>query len=52
MALNLSSLHADSALPQGRTLVLISVGGGVNPRAILQLDGLDKLKKSISLIGI
>jgi hypothetical protein len=35
--------------PPGRFLVLISVIGWVDPRAIVWLEGLGKLKKSTSL---
>jgi hypothetical protein len=44
MAVRLSALHASRPLPPGRFLVLISIRGWVNPRAIVQLEGLGKLK--------
>jgi hypothetical protein len=46
MAVRLSALSACRPLPPGRFPVLISVRGWVDPRAILQLEGLGKLKKS------
>jgi hypothetical protein len=51
MAVRLSGLRTGHPLPQGRFLVLISVRGWVDPRAILRLEGLDKFKKKIHLIG-
>jgi hypothetical protein len=48
MAARLSALYAGHFLPPGRFLVLISVRGCVEPRAIVQLEGLGKLKKFTS----
>jgi hypothetical protein len=41
----LSALCAGHHLPPGRFLILNSVRGGVDPRAIVQLEGLGKLEK-------
>jgi hypothetical protein len=51
MAVRLSGLRAGRALsppPPGIFLVLISVWGGVDPRAIVRLEELGQLKKSTS----
>jgi hypothetical protein len=45
MAVSLSILRAGPPLPPGKFLVLISVRGSVDPRAIVGLEGLGKLKK-------
>jgi hypothetical protein len=51
MAVRFSALRAGRLLPPGRFLVLISVRGWVDPRTMVQLEGLGKLKK-IHLISI
>jgi hypothetical protein len=51
MAVRFSALLAGSPLPPGRFLVLISVKGGVDPRAIVRLEGLGQLKKCSDFIG-
>jgi hypothetical protein len=48
MAARLSALRAGRFLPPGRFLVLISVRDWVDPRVIVRLEGLGKLKKYIS----
>jgi hypothetical protein len=52
MAVRLSALRARCPLPPGRFLVLISVRGWVNPRAILRLKGLGQLKNPMTSSGI
>jgi hypothetical protein len=51
MAVRLLALCVNRQLPAGRFLVLISVSGWVDPRGIVRLEGLGKLKKSNDLIG-
>jgi hypothetical protein len=51
MALRLSALRAGRPLPAGRFLVIISVKGWVDLKAIVRLEGLGELKKSNYLIG-
>jgi hypothetical protein len=48
MAARLSALHACRFLPPGKFLVLISLRGWVNPKTIVWLEGLGKLKKFTS----
>jgi hypothetical protein len=45
MAARLSVLRAGRFLPPGKFMVIISVRGWVDPRAIVRLEGLGKLKK-------
>jgi hypothetical protein len=52
MAVRLSALRAGYPLPLGIFLVLISVRGWVDPKAIVWLEGLSKLKKKFNdLVG-
>jgi hypothetical protein len=51
MAVRLSALHAGRRLSQGRFLVLISVRGGVNRKAVVRLEGLGQLKYPVSSRG-
>jgi hypothetical protein len=51
MEMRLSDLRSTVLCTPGRFLVLISVKGWVDLRAIVRLKGLDKLKKSNELIG-
>jgi hypothetical protein len=52
MAVRLSALRAGHSFPPGRILVLISLRGWVEPRAIVRLEGLGQLKNSITLLGV
>jgi hypothetical protein len=52
MAVRLSALRVDRLLLPGRFLILISVRGRVDPRDILQLEGLGKLKNPSISSGI
>jgi hypothetical protein len=47
-----STWRAGSPLPQGRFLVLTSVRGWVDHRAIMRLKRLDRLKNPVALSGI
>jgi hypothetical protein len=51
MAVRLLALYAGRPLPPGRSLVLISVRGCVDPRAIVRLEGLAQFEKYNDLIG-
>jgi hypothetical protein len=46
--MRLSASHASHPLPPGRFQVLISVRGWVDPRAIVQLEGLGQLKNPMT----
>jgi hypothetical protein len=52
MAMKLSALCAVRLLPPGRFLVLISVIGWVEPKAIMRLEGLRQLKNLVASSGI
>jgi hypothetical protein len=47
-----SALRAGHLLPPGRFLVLISITGWVDPRAIVRLEGLGQLENPVTLLGI
>jgi hypothetical protein len=51
MVVRLSALPPAALYPPGRFRVLISVGGCVDPRAIVRLEGLGQLKNLNGLIG-
>jgi hypothetical protein len=51
-AARLSALRAGRPLPPGRFLVLISVRGWVDPRAIMRLEGFGEMKNPITSSGI
>jgi hypothetical protein len=50
MAVRLSASSAGRPLPPGRFLVFISLRGGADPRVIVPLEELGKLKKSNDFI--
>jgi hypothetical protein len=52
MAVRLSAVSASRPLPLGRFLVLISVRGWVDPRAMVRQEGLGQLKNPIISSGI
>jgi hypothetical protein len=52
MAVRLSTLRTSRPLTPGRFLVLISVRGWVDPRAIVRMEGLDQLKNTMTSSGI
>jgi hypothetical protein len=52
MAVRLSALRTGRPLPPGRFLVLISVRGWINSRAVVRLEGLGHLKNPITSSGV
>jgi hypothetical protein len=48
MVVRLSAPRAGRPLPPGRFLVLISVRGGVDPKAILRQEGFGQLKNPMT----
>jgi hypothetical protein len=47
MAIKLTVMCAGRPLPPGKFFVLIFVSGSVDPKAIVQLEGLGKLKNPV-----
>jgi hypothetical protein len=52
MAVTLSVSSSSPPLPPGRFLVVISVRGLVDPRPVVQLEGLGQLKNPVTSSGI
>jgi hypothetical protein len=52
MAVRLSALRAGRPLPPGKFLILISLRGLVDHRAIVLLEGLGQLKNPMTSLGI
>jgi hypothetical protein len=52
MAVRLSALHTGCPLPQGIFLILISVRGSVDPRAIVRMERWGQLKNPMTSSGI
>jgi hypothetical protein len=52
MEVNWSPVRAGRPLPPGRSLVLISARGWVDPRAVVRLKGLGQLKIPMTSFGI
>jgi hypothetical protein len=52
MAMRLSALRAGRPLPPGRFLILISIRGSVDPRAIVRLEELGQLQNRMSSSAI
>jgi hypothetical protein len=52
MAMRLSASRAGRLLPPGRFLVLFYVRDRVDPRVIVQLEGLGQFKNAVTSLGI
>jgi hypothetical protein len=52
MAVGLTALRVGPPFPVGIFVALISIGGSVDPRAIVQLEGLSQLKIPVTSSGI
>jgi hypothetical protein len=52
MAVRLSALRAGLPLPSGKFLVIISVRGRVDCRAVVRLEGIGQLRNPMISLGI